>query len=80
MMTAKVKVAVVTTTPIGMPVEGSVPGSGCPFRITLFGTKVVPAGGVSVTVTAAPKLPLLLMRMVNTTVSPTVAFDVLAVF
>ncbi|MNC76897.1 hypothetical protein D3C75_1287180 [compost metagenome] len=47
--------------PALIPVDGSAPGRLLPLTMTLFGTKVVPGGIGSARITAAPKLPVLVM-------------------
>ncbi|MOA46552.1 hypothetical protein D3C78_1690790 [compost metagenome] len=52
------------TFPTAMPVSGAAPGCGIPPTITLLGLKVVPTGMLSVRVTFAARLPVLLTTTV----------------
>lgn len=65
--------------PSGMPDAGSAPARDSPLKMTLFGTSTAPAGMGSVNVAEAPMLPVLVITVEYTTVSPTTALGVLAV-
>ncbi|MNG35682.1 hypothetical protein D3C84_1224830 [compost metagenome] len=60
--TVKLTVTLVpgATVPTAMPVSGAAPGCGKPPTMTLLGSNVVPAGILSVKVTLAARLPVLL--------------------